>query len=227
MVECSRTKNAWPTEKTRSGGALINLLREPGFSRYFYQADFSLPITVHSPVNTDQVLQITFTEFGKGDKLLVLRDITDKQKLKNMRSDFIGNVSHELRTPLTVIHGYLETIQNHHPELDKQLQNVHSRMLLQTQRMTNLVQNLLMLSRLETSASYSAEVDNNVAQLCKQVRSDARIEAHQLNKDLPINLYLDSEASLSGIEGEVRSAMTNLVINAVKYTPDGGQIDIT
>lgn len=100
-------------------------------------------------------------------------------------------------------------------------------MLLQTQRMTNLVQNLLMLSRLETSDSYSAEVDNNVAQLCKQVRSDARILAHQLNKDLTINLYLDSEASLSGIEGEVRSAMTNLVINAVKYTPDGGQIDIT
>jgi two-component system phosphate regulon sensor histidine kinase PhoR len=88
--------------------------------------------------------------------------------------------------------------------------------------MTNLVQNLLMLSRLETSDSYSAEVDNNVAQLCKQVRSDARILAHQLNKDLTINLYLDSEASLSGIEGEVRSAMTNLVINAVKYTPDGG-----
>jgi two-component system phosphate regulon sensor histidine kinase PhoR len=209
------------------GAPLINLLREPDFFRYFHQADFSRPITVNSPTDASQVLQITVTEFGKGDKLLVLRDITDKQNLKHMRSDFIGNVSHELRTPLTVIHGYLETIQVHHPELDKQLQKVHSRMLFQTQRMTNLVQDLLMLSRLETNINQPTEVENNVAQFCKQARADARAEAQQMGKELTINLHLNSEQYLSGVEGEVRSAITNLVINAVKYTPDGGQIDIS
>ena len=208
------------------GAALLNLLREPRFFRYLNQGDFSEAITIHSPVKTERLLQIEITAFGQGDKLLVLRDVTETHQLETMRRDFVGNVSHELRTPLTVIHGYLETMQLHYPDLDASVQKAHRRMLNHTQRMTNLVQDLLTLTRLETDFDMQDAVIVDMSPLCKQVRADARALAQQLDKELVINLAVDGDAKIKGMERELISVVTNLVFNAVRYTESGGQIDI-
>lgn len=223
----SAAKKFLGLKKKDQGTALLNLLREPRFFRYFNQGDFSEAITVHSPVNYDQILLIEVTILGQGDKLLIVRDVTDTHEMETMRRDFVGNVSHELRTPLTVIQGYLETMQIHYPDMDSGVQKAHRRMLKHTQRMTNLVQDLLLLTRLETEFSSQDAQVVDMASLCKGARADARALSQQLNKELVINLHLDGDVALLGDEAELRSVVTNLVFNAVRYTADGGQIDVS
>lgn len=214
-------------KKQDRGAPLLHLLREPRFFRYYQQADFSQAIYVQSPVNPEQVLEIAVTEFSKGDNLLIVRDMTDSIKLENMRRDFIGNVSHELRTPLTVIQGYLESFQIHHPDLDVDIQKAHVRMLAQTQRMTNLVQDLLMLSRMEESIDQSKIVRNQIAPLLTLAIAKGQASAQKLDKTININVVLESQASVVGIKAEIVTLLTHLVTNAVKYTQHGGQIDVT
>lgn len=214
-------------KKQDLGAPLLHLLREPSFFSYYQQADFSQPIYVSSPVNPEQVLEIAVTEFAKGDNLLIVRDMTDTKKLENMRRDFIGNVSHELRTPLTVIQGYLETFQLHYPALDAQVQKAHQRMLTQTHRMTNLVQDLLVLSRLEDNINESKLVSINMASLLTQALQEGQVSAQKLDKQVSIKLSLNSQTPLIGVQAEVRTVLTNLLINAVKYTHDGGHIEVS
>jgi two-component system phosphate regulon sensor histidine kinase PhoR len=214
-------------KKQDRGAPLLHLLREPRFFRYYQHADFSQPIYVQSPVNSEQVLEIAVTEFAKGDNLLIVRDMTDSIKLENMRRDFIGNVSHELRTPLTVIQGYLESFQIHHPDLDGDIQKAHVRMLAQTQRMTNLVQDLLMLSRMEESIDRSKFVRNQMAPLLTLAVTKGQALAQKLDKQISINVALESQEDVVGIKAEIVTLLTHLVTNAVKYTQHGGQIDVT
>ena len=214
-------------KKQDRGAPLVHLLREPSFFRYYHHADFSQPIYVQSPVNPEQVLEIAVTTFAKGENLLIVRDMTDSIKQENMRRDFIGNVSHELRTPLTVMQGYLESFQLHHPELHTDVQKGHTRMLAQTHRMTNLVQDLLVLSRLEESIDRSKFVRNEMSPLLTQAISKGHDSAQKLRKKVTIELCLERQASVVGVKSEILSVLTHLVTNAVKYTQHGGRVDVT
>ncbi len=212
--------------KQDRGAPLLHLLREPNFFRYYHHADFGQPIYVQSPVNPERVLEIAVTSFAKGDNLLIVRDMTDSIKLENMRRDFIGNISHELCTPLTVIQGYLETFQLHYPELDADVQKSHARMLAQAHRMTNLVQDMLVLSRLEGSIDRSKFVRNQMSILLAQAISRGHDTARKLDKKVTIELCLERQASVVGVKSEILSVLTHLVTNAVKYTQHGGRVDI-
>lgn len=214
-------------KKQDRGAPLLHLLREPSFFRYYHHADFSQPIYIKSPVNPEQVLEIAVTAFAKGDNLLILRDMTDSIKLENMRRDFTGNVSHELRTPLTVIQGYLESFQLHHPELDTDVQKGHARMLAHTHRMTNLVQDLLVLSRLEESIDHSKMVQLQMPPLLTLALSQGQELSQRLDKKVTINSAIKSQNNVLGIKAEILSVLTHLVNNAVKYTPHGGRIAVT
>ena len=214
-------------KKQDRGAPLLHLLREPSFFRYYHHADFSQPIYIQSPVNPEQVLEVAVTAFAKGDNLLILRDMTDSIKLENMRRDFTGNVSHELRTPLTVIHGYLESFQLHHPELDTDVQKGHARMLAHTHRMTNLVQDLLVLSRLEESIDHSKMVQLQMPPLLTLALSQGQELSQRLDKKVTINSAIKSQNNVLGIKAEILSVLTHLVNNAVKYTPHGGRIAVT
>ena len=214
-------------KKQDRGAPLLHLLREPSFFRYYHHADFSQPIYIQSPVNPEQVLEVAVTAFAKGDNLLILRDMTDSIKLENMRRDFTGNVSHELRTPLTVIHGYLESFQLHHPELDTDVQKGHARMLAHTHRMTNLVQDLLVLSRLEESIDHSKMVQLQMPPLLTLALSQGQELIQRLDKKVTINSAIKSQNNVLGIKAEILSVLTHLVNNAVKYTPHGGRIAVT
>jgi two-component system phosphate regulon sensor histidine kinase PhoR len=152
----------------------------------------------------------------------VSHDVTDFERLDQMRRDFIANASHELRTPLTVINGFLEIAANQ-PDLDQPTRARHMKLMVeQGQRMQHLVEDMLVLTRLESMDYPLREEEINVRELLGQIEA----EAHALSAGRhQISLVVDGP-DLRGNTEELRSAIGNLVSNAVRYTPDGGQVEI-
>lgn len=151
--------------------------------------------------------------------------ITHIQHLERMRQDFVANVSHELRTPLTVIHGYLDTLLDQDLAETKPWKKIFMQMHQQTLRMENLIEDLLLLSRLESHEGESAiESKIPVAKLLDTICHEAR----ELSGDLKHQITLSADPALHilGIETELRSLFSNIIFNAVKYTPAQGTINI-
>lgn len=147
------------------------------------------------------------------------------QHLERMRQDFVANVSHELRTPLTVIHGYLETLLIQDLDDTHPWKKIFLQMHQQTLRMENLVENLLLLSRLESHEEIEKEDQQvDIAEMLTRICEEAR----ELSGDLQhnIQLHLDSDLQIIGCREELYSLFSNIIFNAVKYTPAQGKIDI-
>ncbi len=147
------------------------------------------------------------------------------QHLERMRQDFVANVSHELRTPLTVIHGYLEILLNQANTVAPQWRTIFEEMHQQTTRMENLVEDLLLLARLEDDeVSSDIPITVSVAPLLKRICQ----EAEQLSGKAKhrIELIADENLQLLGVEEELRSLFSNIIFNAVKYTPAQGHIKV-
>ncbi|MBD3610542.1 MAG: phosphate regulon sensor histidine kinase PhoR [Gammaproteobacteria bacterium] len=199
-----------------------NLIRLPLFVEYLAGDDYREPLEIPSPINNTKTLMIRIVPYGRSRRLLVARDMTRLQQLERMRRDFIANFSHELRTPMTVLQGYLEGMQDD-PQLQKTWADSLNTMLSQVQRMENINNDLLYLSKLENPATPRQRTEVNIASLLHQIHEDA--EGLSQGKHT-ITLQADNTMNLMGNEGELRSAFSNLVFNAVRYTPAGGQIDI-
>ncbi len=204
------------------GQAVINLIRDPRFVRYFERRMYQEPLELPSPVNVNIHLQYTITEFGRSERLMLIRNVSRLHNLERMRQDFVGNASHELRTPLTVIQGYLETLQDQDqpPGIRRALQLMET----QARRMANLVADMLMLSRLETTDSLSDELPIDLHRLLQEIYQNARLL--QPEKEHLISMEVDPGYQLMGQEKELLSAFSNLVYNAVRYTPEKGTIRI-
>ncbi|WP_254427349.1 phosphate regulon sensor histidine kinase PhoR [Rhodanobacter sp. C01] len=174
---------------------------------------------VAAPGHANSQLNVSMLPFGRRQQLLLARDISHLNRLEQVRRDFVANVSHELRTPLTVIHGYLELID---PEDVPELAPVLGEMRAQSKRMGQIVEDLLALSRLETQHQI---VDERVpmAPLLATVRKEAEALSQGRHK---ITLESTAEADLLGSPKDLHSALSNLVSNAVRYTPTGGSITI-
>lgn len=209
---------------TDQGQLITNLIRDPRFVRYFSRGDFTHPLEIPATRRTGQILQFQITVFGEGDRLIVVRDVTRLHNLEQMRKDFVANVSHELRTPLTVIKGYLETFIDMMGQDNPQLKRGLIQMQQQTLRMELLVNDLLLLSRLETENTTQPMKPVAVAKLLRQIYNDAL--AINDDKQHQIELQADANVQIFGDENELRSAFSNLVVNAVKYTPEKGKIEI-
>ncbi|HGX92726.1 MAG TPA: phosphate regulon sensor histidine kinase PhoR [Candidatus Tenderia sp.] len=209
--------------KKDAGQYITNLLRQPAFKHYIEQAAFQQPLEIHAPADDTVQLSIRIIPYGKKQHLLVARDITRLTQLEQVRRDFVANISHELRTPLTVLNGYLETMQDDDDPALAPWQPSLNQMHQQTERMKNIVNDLLMLSRLESGTSHhSATV--YMAAMLTTIREDAI--ALSGDKKQTITLDADPGLQLKGSEGELHSAFSNLVFNAVHYTPSGGHITI-
>lgn len=208
-----------------SGQHVHNLLRDPRFIHYFDRADYREPLDIPSPLRTSLWLQYNITCYGNGERLILVRDVTRLHNLEQMRKDFVANVSHELRTPLTVLVGYLETMidadDGSHP---RWLRPLHQ-MQQQARRMESLLNDLLMLSRLETTGTNVEEKPVSIDLMLPDIRKDAL--ALSGDRQHAIILECTTQVRLRGLETELRSAISNLVYNAVKYTQDGGQIHIS
>ncbi len=202
-----------------------NLIRHPVFITYLHGGQFDTPIQMPAPGNQQLILSVRLIPYGDDRRLLVARDVTRLQLLERMRRDFVANVSHELRTPLTVVAGYLETLlEDEHDEAARRWQRTLQSMYEQSIRMQGIVEDLLMLSRLETQSQPEQQVPVAVPGLLAQVREDAQrlsgAQAHQ------ISLEADPGLWLMGSESELRSLFSNLAFNAVRYTPAGGRIQL-
>ncbi|MDH5473121.1 MAG: phosphate regulon sensor histidine kinase PhoR [Gammaproteobacteria bacterium] len=207
------------------GQYIGNFMRNPRFIHYLLTGDYNEHLEIASPLDITKILNIRMTPYGQDQRLMLVGDVTHIQRLMTMRRDFIGNVSHELRTPLTVIMGYLETMKDTGVCDEATLKDYIDRIEAPAQRMKSLVEDLLLLSNLDTGApaGLSGSLVINVAAMLKNIVT----EAEQLsNGQHTISLDVDSDIRLKGIEKEIYSGFYNLVINAVRYTPEGGKIII-
>ena len=212
-------------KRNQDGGQPItNLVRHPRFQEYFRQANDREPLELTSPINDHVRLQFQLTLYGNGEHLMLVRDVTRVHQLEQMRKDFVANVSHELRTPLTVITGYLETLLDNVETINPRWLRALQQMQQQGTRMQNLLNDLLLLARLEASDHPAASKAVAVEPLLQSIRADA--QALSAARNHRISLEADPTLQLKGSETELRSAFSNLVFNAVKYTPAEGHIHI-
>jgi len=207
------------------GQNLLNLLRSPPFVAYAKQTywEDSLVLKI-SLEGKNQSIMMRLVPYAEDQLLLIARDLTQIEKLETTRRDFVANVSHEMRTPLTVLSGFLETMREAPKGAlsDEQSQHYLKLMHEQALRMEALVSDLLTLSALETSLS----ADRNTIQMSALIDS-ARQQAEILSGNRHI-FHWDIEPNLNllGNHTELSSAVTNLLTNAVRYTPDGQSISV-
>ncbi|ENV10092.1 MULTISPECIES: phosphate regulon sensor histidine kinase PhoR [Acinetobacter] len=206
------------------GRNLLSILRQPSFIEYFNHSDQSPDgIRLQAQMDEDRYVQVKLTRFGGESRLLVAYDTTRVHNLEQMRKDFVDNISHELRTPLTVLSGYIETFIDQ-DDITPRWKRAFTQMQSQTKRMNALVNDLLLLSNLENNKKVAKNQIIDMANLMNQIFDDAR--AYNLDYGHTLNLDIDSHCDLIGSDIEIASAFSNLITNAIKYTPAGGIITI-
>jgi two-component system phosphate regulon sensor histidine kinase PhoR len=214
-------RDVFGLQQSDKGQRIPNLIRFPEFIHYLKSGDYKEAVTLPSPVDNRITLEVRIVPYGTGLRLLLAQDVTQLKKMERMRKDFVANVSHELRTPLTVLKGYLETLQDLDDEHSPLLTSSFQQMLGQTERMQHLVDDLLLLARLETQQKNTQCVDVPalLSQICKE--GDALENASRR-----IELTLETSVHIKGEEQELRSAFTNLLGNALKYSPENSIVKV-
>lgn len=207
-------------KQSDKGQRIPNLIRFPEFIQYLKCKQYDEPVILPSPINNQITLAVRIINYGAGLRLLLAQDVTQLKQMERMRKDFVANVSHELRTPLTVIKGYLETLQDIDSGTSSLLTNSLKNMLGQADRMQYLVDDLLLLAHLETKSKKHEVI--NIPTLLTQICH----ENEAILGEGRIQLTLDSDAQLVGEEHELRSAFTNLLGNALKYSPENTSVKI-
>jgi len=205
-----------------AGTRLLNLLRDPDFVHYLQSGDYSELLEICSPLNRDIHISIQITPYGSLQKLLIGRDVTRLGRLEKMRRHFVANVSHELRTPLTVLGGFVETLNQMDKISTEDLKKYLQTMQEQSTRMRRLVDDLLTLSKLETAPPRTLDETVDVTDLLSSLKEQAEILSGD-QKHI-ISIETDRQLQLLGSRDELHSAFSNLINNAVRYTPAGGRI---
>jgi two-component system phosphate regulon sensor histidine kinase PhoR len=207
---------------------IVNLVRDPDFSAYFNGRDFDADLVVAAPgsiMARPRKLSVRLHPYGEGRLLLLSRDVTAVEQAEVMRRDFVANVSHEIRTPLTVLAGFVETLQSLELARDEQSRYL-ALMAQQAQRMQTLVSDLLTLSRLEGSPLPGVGEWTRVAALMAQCEQEAAALVPSLGKTLEVEFGEPPPVAVGGVPSELQSALSNLVSNAIRYTPSGGLVRV-
>ncbi|MDZ7279260.1 phosphate regulon sensor histidine kinase PhoR [Pantoea eucrina] len=208
----------WPED---NGQNILNLLRYPEFSRYIRQRLFDKPLTL--VLNNQHHMEFRVMPYSEGQWLMVARDVTQMHQLEGARRNFFANVSHELRTPLTVLQGYLEMMTDADMQArtrDKALQTMQE----QTRRMDSLVKQLLTLSRIEAAPALNLTEVVDVPTMLLLLQREAETLSQGRHS---IHFHTDPHLSVYGNDEQLRSALSNLVYNAVNHTPEGTRLDIS
>ena len=207
------------------GQRIINLIRHPDFKAYMEAKSPDSPLRMPAPADHNTTLSVRIVPYGTSQRLLLARDITPQVKVENMRRDFVANVSHELRTPLTVVNGFLETLLDDDPgDVPPHVRRSLELMEQQTNRMQHLVEDLLLLSRLETDRTAPPHEVVRIPAVLAMVRE--AVEPLLEQKQQTLLIEAKPGLSIYGAEKELYSAFSNLVTNAVRYTPEGGLIQV-
>ena len=200
---------------------VTNLVRSPAFVSYLQAGRFDEAVVFASPTGL-ATLSVLVQPYGDGHKLVLSQDITERERAEAMRRDFVANVSHEIRTPLTVLAGFVETLTEL-PLDEAERQRVLALMHQQASRMQALVDDLLTLAQLEGSPRPGADRWVPVSALLQRARADAVALSNGLHRFFD---DFDVDAEVAGIESELFSAVSNLLNNAVRYTPANGEIHL-
>jgi two-component system, OmpR family, phosphate regulon sensor histidine kinase PhoR len=211
-------------ELTKTAAHLKQIIKDPSIKKAFHQRHAST-VELLAPHRKEMVLALSILPYGEDNLVMIAKDVTHTHHLKNMRQDFVANVSHELRTPLTVVHGYLELLLEDNVLPLAAARKIFEQMMQQSLRMEQLVQDLLLLSRLETvqPEQQNRQKVNILALLtaiCEDAQALSGSDAH--NIQLKVSPHLD----IYGQVDELRSAFSNIIFNAVHYTPAHGTIQI-
>jgi two-component system, OmpR family, phosphate regulon sensor histidine kinase PhoR len=214
--------------KTDKNLPIVNLVRDSHFIAYLYNENYDEPFKLKSWRNPEQIFEIQLIPFASKQKLLICRDMTQLEKVDVMRRDFIANVSHELRTPLTVVGGFLETLSDMEGAVPLAIKDYFGMMQDQTSRMRRIIEDLLTLSTIESNSEAPDDTEINMASMLKALQKDA-LGLSQGLKKAKHKVYLEADPALNliGAQDELHSALSNLVSNAIRYTPAGGEIFIT
>jgi two-component system phosphate regulon sensor histidine kinase PhoR len=200
---------------------VTNLVREPAFVAHLQAGAFDEPVVFAVPGGRN-TLSVLVRRYGEGMKLVMSQDITERERTDAMRRDFVANVSHEIRTPLTVLSGFLETLTSV-PLTATERPRALAMMQQQTDRIQALVDDLLSLAQLEGSPLPATDRWVDIDALLARLHADAQVLSAGRHR---IDLHALGGCRLAGVESELASAMANLIGNAVRYTPDGGEIAI-
>ncbi|MDE3009709.1 MAG: phosphate regulon sensor histidine kinase PhoR [Pseudomonadota bacterium] len=211
------------------GQQLTYLLRQPHFVDWVTGESYERPLTLRNARNEGRTLMFRMVRYGSREKLVVSRDITLLDRAERVRRDFVANVSHELRTPITVISGFLETLEDSASgadgeALDEQsVKRAISLMRSQAARMQQLVEELLTLSRLESDAAPAPAEKFQVRALIELLGRETETLSAGRHR---VMVRIEDDTTLLGSRSELHSAFGNLASNAVRYTPEGGEVEL-
>lgn len=207
--------------KTDSGQAITNFVRDPKFVAYLENSNFSTPLTLKRSGHEGQWIQFEVTNYGKEERLMVIRDVSKLLQLEQMRKDFVSNVSHELRTPLTVVSGYVENLEMFSDTLPEAVTHSLQHISAQVGRMNEMVEDLSLLSRLDESDSLISTTEVDLRQLVESLVAQMELLKRPEHE---IIVELCDEVKVLGSQRELYSAFSNIAFNALKYSPAGGEI---
>ncbi|MDH3778026.1 MAG: phosphate regulon sensor histidine kinase PhoR, partial [Gammaproteobacteria bacterium] len=224
IIFCNRAAKqlAGIKRKKDRGQRVDNILRDPELTRLLHVDDQSLTVEIVSPIDDGSWLSCRVVPYGGDQKLLLLRDVTERMRLSKMRRDFVANASHELRSPLTVIAGYLDSLADD-DEMPADWAKPVTQMQGQARRMRHILGEMLELSRLESAGVADADDSVDVSRLLEDASS-----AFEGHADIA-SIVIDAEpgAQLSGSAAEIETVIVNLLSNAVRFTPTDGEITLT
>ncbi len=203
------------------GRKIETLVRTPDFVQYLKNLDFSKPLILESLVGQNRAFRCQVFDYYEGHRLLLLEDIHELYHLAQIRKDFVANASHELRTPLTVLSGYLEVMIDtpgaHQEQWSKPLMQMHQ----QANRMQRIVEDLLVLSAIESETLMKKVKIVAVDKILKNTQTDIE---HLYAKTYQISFEIEEGLTIKGVEEPLKSVFSNLISNAFHYTPEGGKI---
>lgn len=203
------------------GRRIEGIMRQPDFLEYLKSSDYHAPIKLNLSTTLTRTYEVQLIPYFENHKLLIAQDITELYQLAQIRRDFVANASHELRTPLTVLHGYLELLQDmpHDSSWDVPIDHMHN----QTARMRSIIEDLLALSTMEADSITAEENPVDVTSILLELQpeveqlTDGR---HQFDFEIAENL------KIIGYQEPLKSLFMNLISNAVRYSPEGGNIRV-
>ncbi len=212
---------------------LANLVRDPAFVAYHASWNYSRDVVIDAPSQAGMHrghpvrLSVQVHPYAGNRRMLLTRDITSLEQAEAMRRDFVANVSHEIRTPLTVLAGFVETLQNLPLDAEERARYL-TLMGQQSHRMETLVNDLLTLSRLEGSATPPANRWTRVRALMAQCEDEGRgLSSRLASQGHRLSFSVDVDSEIAGAPTELQSAMSNLLSNAIRYTPGGGEVAVS
>ena len=221
--------------KEDEGELITNLIRDPDFISYIHSDDFSSSIIIPTVLQKEKRIKIKATKFHKNHILIFASDITETIKLEEMRRDFVSNVSHELKTPLTVISGYLEALRDCDVSSSENTSKAISDMIHQSERMDKIIQDLILLSKLENTNLVKEHNFFSIVELIESVVSDLHILDDSKSVEVEYMDQFNNKLNSDDLNGfqikasyqELRSVFINLAENAFKYSPQNSHLIIS